>query len=93
MSSPRLSALRGALLGLALAAAAPALADDTPTTAGAIDRLKGLGNEAIGSAKRGVGNLTDDEELKAEGRAQKLRGQVQQEKGKAKDTIENALDK
>ncbi|SFL85385.1 CsbD family protein [Methylorubrum salsuginis] len=93
MSRLRTSALRGALLGLALAAAAPALADDTPTTAGAVDRLKGLGNEAIGSAKRGVGNLTDDEDLKAEGRAQKLRGQAQQEKGKAKDTVENALDK
>lgn len=93
MSSLRISALRGALLSLTLAASVPALADDTPTTAGAIDRLKGLGNEAIGSAKRGVGNLTDDEQLKAEGRQQKLRGQAQQEQGKAKDTIENALDK
>ncbi len=93
MSSIRTTALRGALLGLALAASAPASADDTPTTAGAVDRLKGLGNEAIGSAKRGVGNLTDDEQLKAEGSAQKRKGQIQQEKGKAKDTIENALDK
>lgn len=93
MSSLRISALRGAVLVLALAAAAPAMADDTPTTAGAVDRLKGLGNEAIGSAKRGVGNLTDDEDLKAEGRAQKLRGQAQQEQGKAKDAVENALDK
>ncbi|WP_342151450.1 CsbD family protein [Methylorubrum sp. SB2] len=93
MSSLRTSALRGALLGLALAAAAPALADDTPTTAGAVDRLKGLGNEALGSAKRGVGNLTGNEQLKAEGREQKLRGQAQQEQGKAKDTVENALDK
>ncbi len=42
---------------------------------------------------RGVGNLTDDEQLKAEGSAQKRKGQIQQEKGKAKDTIENALDK
>ncbi|KQT58115.1 hypothetical protein ASG52_22880 [Methylobacterium sp. Leaf456] len=76
-----------------MATAAPALADDTPTTAGAVDRLKGLGNEALGSAKRGVGNLTDDERLKAEGSAQKLKGRAQQEQGKAKDTVENALDK
>ncbi len=47
----------------------------------------------MGSAKRGVGNLTDDEQLKAEGRAQKLRGQALEERGKVKDTIENALDK
>jgi uncharacterized protein YjbJ (UPF0337 family) len=93
MSSIRITAVRGAFLGLALAASASALADDTPTTAGAVDRLKGLGNEAVGSAKRGVGNLTDDEDLKAEGRAQKLRGEAQQEKGKAKDAVENALDK
>ncbi|GJE78606.1 CsbD family protein [Methylorubrum suomiense] len=93
MSSLRTTALRGVLLGLALAVAGPALADDTPTTAGAVDRLKGLTNEAIGSAKRGVGNLTEDEDLKAEGRAQKLRGQAQQERGKVKDTIENAIDK
>ncbi|MBN4097384.1 MULTISPECIES: CsbD family protein [Methylobacterium] len=91
MSSTRKTALRGALLGLALAG--PALADDTPTTAGAVDRLKGLANEAVGGAKRGVGNLTDDEALKAEGRDQKLRGQAQQERGKAKDAVENALDK
>ncbi len=43
--------LRGAVLGIVLAG--PALADDTPTTAGAVDRLKGLANEAVGSAKRG----------------------------------------
>ncbi|MBZ6415662.1 MAG UNVERIFIED_CONTAM: CsbD family protein [Methylobacterium ajmalii] len=55
--------------------------------------MKGLANEAVGSAKRGVGNLTEDEALKAEGREQKLRGQALQERGKAKDTIENALDK
>ncbi|SEN81404.1 Uncharacterized conserved protein YjbJ, UPF0337 family [Methylobacterium sp. UNC300MFChir4.1] len=91
MSSTRKTALRGALLGLALAG--PALADDTPTTAGAVDRLKGLANETVGGAKRGVGNLTDDEALKAEGRDQKLRGQAQQERGKAKDAVENALDK
>ncbi len=71
MSRMRVAALTGALLTLAVAT--PALADDTPTTAGAVDRLKGLTNEAVGAAKRGVGNLTEDEDLKAEGRAQKLR--------------------
>lgn len=91
MTSFRKTALRGALLALVLTG--PALADDTPTTAGAVDRLKGLTNEAVGSAKRGVGNLTDDEAMKADGRDQKLRGQVQQERGKAKDAVENALDK
>lgn len=91
MTSFRKTALHGALLALVLTG--PALADDTPTTAGAVDRLKGLTNEAVGSAKRGVGNLTDDEAMKADGRDQKLRGQVQQERGKAKDAVENALDK
>ncbi len=94
MSSIRTaSPFKAALFLGAFLAAASARADDTPTTAGAVDRLKGLTNEALGSAKRGVGNLTDDEELKAEGRAQKLKGQVQQEKGKAKDSVENMLDK
>lgn len=89
MSSIRTAALCGLLIVLA----GPAFADDTPTTAGAVDRLKGLANEAVGSAKRGYHNLTEDERMKAEGRAQKLRGEAQQERGKAKDTIENALDK
>ena len=91
MSRTRVAALTGALL--TVLAVATARADDTPTTAGAVDRLKGLTNEAVGAAKRGVGNLTDDEQLKAEGRAQKLRGQAQEERGKVKDTIENAIDK
>ncbi len=91
MRTLRTAAFRAALIGIALTGSA--VADDTPTTAGAVDRLKGLANEAVGSAKRGVGNLTEDEDLKADGRAQKLRGQAQQERGKVKDTIENAIDK
>ncbi|MGC5779387.1 CsbD family protein [Methylobacterium sp. NFXW15] len=91
MRTLRTAAFRVALIGIALTGSA--FADDTPTTAGAVDRLKGLANEAVGSAKRGVGNLTEDEDLKADGRAQKLRGQAQQERGKVKDTIENAIDK
>lgn len=90
MRSRSMMTLGGSVLALALAG--PACADDTPTTAGAVDRLKGLTNEAIGSAKRGVGNLTEDEALKAEGRAQKLREQAEQGRGRAKDVRENALD-
>lgn len=91
MKSLRASVLCGALFGIVTVGSAQA--DDTPTTAGAVDRLKGLTNEVVGSAKRGVGNLTKDEAMKAEGREQKLRGQAQQERGRAKDTVENALDK
>ncbi len=93
MSSLRIPALRGALLASRWRRPSRPWPTTRRPPRAPSTGFKGLGNEAIGSAKRGVGNLTDDEQLKAEGRNQKLRGQAQQEKGKAKDTIENAIDK
>ena len=52
------------------------------------DRIEGAAKQASGSIKEGVGKLTGDEKLKAEGRADQLRGKVQNAVGGAKDALE-----
>ncbi|RVU18673.1 CsbD family protein [Methylobacterium oryzihabitans] len=56
------------------------------------DKIKGLANEAVGNVKQGIGNLTGDEKLKAEGKAQELKGEGQKTVGDAKDGIKHAAD-
>ncbi len=56
------------------------------------DKVKGVANKAIGKVKRGVGEATDDEALKDEGRLQEAKGEVQHTIGKAKDAIKKAAD-
>jgi uncharacterized protein YjbJ (UPF0337 family) len=51
------------------------------------DRAKGLTNEAIGNVKQGIGKLTDNEKLQAEGVAQELKGEAQQVAGKVKGKL------
>lgn len=51
------------------------------------DRMEGAAKQAGGSIKEGVGKLTGDEKLKAEGRAEKVEGKVQNTVGGIKDTI------
>jgi uncharacterized protein YjbJ (UPF0337 family) len=48
--------------------------------------MNGTGEEMKGRAKEAVGDLTDDDDLKAEGKAD-------QASGKAKNVIENVKDK
>ncbi len=57
------------------------------------DKLSGMGNEAAGKVKQGIGNLTDDEKIKAEGTAQELKGKGQQAVGDAKEAVKDAADK
>ncbi|MDB5571854.1 MAG: CsbD family protein [Hyphomicrobiales bacterium] len=57
------------------------------------DKMDGLGNQAIGNAKQGLGKLTGDEKLKAEGKAQELKGDVQEAIGDAKSAVKKAVDK
>ena len=48
---------------------------------------KGLANEAMGNVKQGVGKVTDNDKLRAEGKAQELKGEAQQVKGDVKDAV------
>ena len=59
----------------------------------ASDKASGMGNEAMGKIKQGVGAMTDDEKLRAEGGAQELKGKGQQALGDAKEGIKDAANK
>jgi uncharacterized protein YjbJ (UPF0337 family) len=54
------------------------------------DRVKGTINEAVGSAKRHVGNLTGDTKTQVEGAVQQVKGKVQNAWGKTKDAARDA---
>lgn len=57
------------------------------------DKVKGMANEAVGSVKQGIGKATDNDRLRAEGKAQELKGDAQQALGKTKDAIKKGIDK
>ncbi len=54
------------------------------------DRIKGAVDQAKGAIKEGVGKLTGDEKLKAEGAADKVAGKTESTIGGAKDTVRDA---
>ncbi|KMO35164.1 general stress protein CsbD [Methylobacterium variabile] len=56
------------------------------------DKIKGLANEAVGNVKQGIGSMTGNEKLQAEGKAQELKGEAQKTTGDVKDGIKNAAD-
>jgi uncharacterized protein YjbJ (UPF0337 family) len=57
------------------------------------DKVKGMANEAVGNVKQGVGKATDNDKLRAEGKAQEVKGETQQAVGKAKDAVKKGVDK
>lgn len=57
------------------------------------DKIKGMANEAVGNVKQGVGDATGNSRLKGEGKAQEIKGEGQQIKGDAKDTVKRGVDK
>jgi len=57
------------------------------------DRIEGAGKQVKGAIKEGVGNLTGDEKMKAEGRMDKAEGKVQNTIGGAKDAVRDAVNK
>jgi len=57
------------------------------------DKVKGMANEAVGNVKQGVGKATDNDKLRAEGKAQELKGDAQQAVGKTKDAVKKGVDK
>ena len=56
------------------------------------DEIKGKYEQAKGSVKEGFGRLTGDEEMEAEGTADKLKGDVQEGWGGAKRKVGDALE-
>ncbi len=51
------------------------------------DRVAGAAKQAKGSLKEGVGKLTGDSKMQAEGAADKAAGKIQNAVGGAKDAI------
>lgn len=56
------------------------------------DRVKGKVDDAVGRAKRQVGEWTGDKETQAEGAAQQVKGKVENAWGKVKDAAREATD-
>jgi uncharacterized protein YjbJ (UPF0337 family) len=63
------------------------------TMSSTTDKIKGVTNEAVGNVKQGIGKATDNDRLRAEGKAQEIKGEAQQAVGKAKDAVKNIVDK
>jgi len=57
------------------------------------DKIKGMANEAVGNVKQGVGKATDNDKMRAEGKAQEIKGETQQKVGEAKDAVKKGVDK
>jgi uncharacterized protein YjbJ (UPF0337 family) len=57
------------------------------------DKLKGLANETVGNIKQGIGNVTGNDKLVVEGKAQELKGEAQKTTGEVKDGVKNVADK
>jgi uncharacterized protein YjbJ (UPF0337 family) len=51
------------------------------------DKAKGLGNEAAGNVKQGVGKATGDRRLQGEGIAQERKGEAQNLTGEVKGAL------
>jgi uncharacterized protein YjbJ (UPF0337 family) len=57
------------------------------------DRVKGKTNQGIGSVKEAAGKVTGNEDMEAEGAAQKTKGKVEDTAGRAKDKVKEIADK
>ncbi len=55
------------------------------------DKAKGLANEAVGNIKQGVGKVTGNDKLRAEGVVQEKKGEVQKAVGETKDAGKKAV--
>lgn len=51
------------------------------------DRIEGAAKNIGGKIKEGIGKLTGDEKLKAEGKADQVEGKIQNAVGGVKDTL------
>ncbi|UHG96788.1 CsbD family protein [Pseudomonas sp. 7-41] len=55
------------------------------------DKVKGVANEAVGNIKQGVGKVTGNDKLRAEGGVQEKKGEVQKAVGDIKDAVKKAI--
>jgi uncharacterized protein YjbJ (UPF0337 family) len=56
------------------------------------DQMNGTIDEVVGSAKRKVGELTNDNRLQAKGVTQQVKGKVEQSLGKTKDAVRKVVE-
>jgi uncharacterized protein YjbJ (UPF0337 family) len=56
------------------------------------DKVKGTMDDAVGRAKRQIGEWTDDPNKQAEGAGQQIKGKVEKISGNIKDAVRNATD-
>ncbi|MGC9271425.1 CsbD family protein [Acidiphilium sp.] len=56
------------------------------------DEIKGAAKDLGGKIKDGIGGITGDDSLQAEGKADQFAGKAQKLYGAAKDTVNNAAD-
>jgi len=56
------------------------------------ERVKGTFDEAVGSAKRKVGELTGDTHLQVKGMTQQVKGKVENAWGKTKEVVSDVID-
>ena len=57
------------------------------------NRVQGAFDQTKGAVKEGLGNLTGDDKLKAEGLADKAKGKAESAVGGAKDAVRDAAKK
>lgn len=55
------------------------------------DKAKAAGNKVAGNVKEGIGKLTDNERLEAEGKAQQVKGSAQDVSGTVKGKLGNDI--
>ncbi|MDT7951854.1 MAG: CsbD family protein [Acetobacteraceae bacterium] len=57
------------------------------------NRVEGAWDKAKGNVKEGLGKVTGDEKMEAEGKADQVKGSAKSTVGGAKDAARDALDK
>lgn len=57
------------------------------------DRAEGKADEVIGRVKAGVGEATDDQQLREEGKGQQAGGQIKQAAADVKDKVDDVVKK
>ncbi|MDZ7926748.1 MAG: CsbD family protein [Agrobacterium sp.] len=55
------------------------------------NRIEGIARQAKGTIKEAAGKITGNDQLQAEGAAEKLAGKAQEKLGQAKDAVNKAL--
>ena len=50
-------------------------------------------DQAKGRVKEAIGDLTDDDDLKREGKTDRISGEIKEKAGDAKDKVEEVIDK